>query len=290
VLPQWNKLSPKTVELVLHATAEQGVQAQLVVGSFANIGGKTITATINSQRVALLPDGSNAAEVVREALLSLSQRADIRGAQLNVQVADNLAVLEVIRGEPNDLIRSNNKQLQRLAEVAIAEVMGDKAANYDVRWHVQADNEHLFVCALPKVLLAGINSAAQAYGVTLARVEPQFSQVWNASLAQLSQTRAQQAVFLRASENEAVLGCVRNGVITQVSQALSIRNETDTPDGIADAADNISQHVSTMVRLDAMVDRLLTALGEDPSQTWRFFASSQGLSRADFSPRWQLLA
>jgi hypothetical protein len=290
VLPQWNKLNPKTVELVLHAAAEQGVQAQLVVGSFANMGSKTITATINSQRIALLPDGSNAAEVVREALLSLSQRADIRGAQLNVQVADNLAVLEVIRGEPNDLIRSNNKQLQRLAEVAIAEVMGDKAANYDVRWHVQADNEHLFVCALPKVLLAGINSAAQAYGVTLARVEPQFSQVWNASLAQLSQTRAQQAVFLRASENEAVLGCVRNGVITQVSQALSMRNETDTPDGITDAADNISQHVSTMARLDAMVDRLLTALGEDPSQTWRFFASSQGLSRADFSPRWQLLA
>lgn len=290
MLPQWNKLSPKTVELVLHAAAEQGVQAQLVAGSFANMGSKTITATINSHRIALLPDGSNAAEVVREALLSLSQRADIRGAQLNVQVADNLAVLEVIRGEPSDLIRSNNKQLQRLAEVAIAEVMGDKAANYDVRWHVQADNEHLFVCALPKVLLAGINSAAQAYGVTLARVEPQFSLVWNASLAQLSQTRAQQAVFLRASENEAVLGCVRNGVITQVSQALSMRNETDTPDGIAEAADNISQHVSTMARLDAMVDRLLTALGEDPSQTWRFFASSQGLSRADFSPRWQLLA
>jgi hypothetical protein len=290
VLPQWNKLSPKTVELVLHAAAEQGVQAQLVVGSFANFGNKTITATINSQRIALQPDGSNAAEVVREALLSLSQRADIRGAQLNVQVADNLAVLEVIRGEPNDLIRSNNKQLQRLAEVAIAEVMGDKAANYDVRWHVQADNEHLFVCALPKVLLAGINSAAQAYGVTLAHVQPQFSQVWNASLAQLSQTRAQQAVFLRASENEAVLGCVRNGVITQVSQALSMRNETDTLEGITDAADNISQHVSTMARLDAMVDRLLTALGEDPTQTWRFFASSQGLSRADFSPRWQLLA
>ncbi len=290
MLPQWNKFSPKTVELVLHAAAEQGVQAQLVVGSLGNFGGKTITATINSQRIALLADGSNAAEVVREALLSLSQRADIRGAQLNVQVADNLAVLEVIRGEPNDLIRSNHKQLQRLAEVAIAEVMGDKAANYDVRWHVQADNEHLFVCALPKVLLAGINSAAQAYGVTLARVEPQFSQVWNASLAQLSQTRAQQAVFLRASENEAVLGCVRNGVITQVSQALSMRNDADTPNGIAEAADNISQHVNTMARLDAMVDRLLTALGEDPSQTWRFFASSQGLSRADFSPRWQLLA
>lgn len=290
MLPRWNKLNPKTVELVLHAS-EQGAHAQLMVGSLGNMGSKTITATINSQRITLLTDGSNAAEVVREALLSLSQRAEIRGAQLHVQVADNLAVLEVVRGEPNDLIRSNNKQLQRLAEVAIAEVMGEKVANYDVRWHVQADNEHLFVCALPKVLLTGIDSAAAAYGLQVASVEPQFSHVWNASLAQLSQTRAQQAVFLRASENEAVLGCVRNGVITQVSQALSMRNEvavevSDSPD----STNEISQHVSTMARLDAMVDRLLTALGEDPAQTWRFFASSQGLSRADFSPRWQLLA
>jgi hypothetical protein len=172
--------------------------------------------------------------------------------------------------------------------VSVAEVLGDKANQYDVRWHVQADNEHLFVCALPRSLVKGTTSAAQAYGLTLTQVQPQFSQVWNASLAQLSQTHASQAVFLRASSDEAVLSCVRNGVITQISQALSLKQSenSDAPDTVSP----INQHVTTMSRVDALVDRLLTALGEDPAQSWRYFASSQGLSRADFSPRWQMLA
>jgi hypothetical protein len=286
--------------LILPAAAERGVQASLTIRKLAGLGNESVTASVISQRLALLPDGSNAAEVVREVLLSLSQRADIRGAELNVQVADNLAVLEVVRCEPNDVLRSNSRQLQRLAEVAIAEVLGDKASTFDVRWHAQADNEHLFICALPRVLISGISNAAQAYGLSVASIEPQFSRIWNASLAQLSQTRAQQAVFLRASENEAVLGCVRNGVITQVSQALTFKqdfqqshagNEQDSSGQQANVnVSEIGQHVTTMARLDALVDRLLTALGEDPTQTWRFFASSQGLSRADFSPRWQILA
>jgi hypothetical protein len=288
VLPRLNKIKSKTVDLLLPSSTEQGVKASLAVGAFAGLGAPTVMANVISQRLALHADGSNTAEVMREALLSLSQRADIRGADLQVQVADNLAVLEVVRCEPNDVLRSNTRQMQRLAEVSVAEVLGDKASQYEVRWQVQADNEHLFVCALPRALMSGITSAAQAYGLTLTQVQPQFSQVWNASLAQLTQTHATQAVFLRASTHEAVLSCVRNGVITQISQALSLK-----PNDNADAPDTISpinQHVSTMSRVDALVDRLLTALGEDPAQSWRFFASSQGLSRADFSPRWQMLA
>lgn len=281
-------MNHKTVELLIPALDGKGVYASLNSRSAFGFGANTQVANVMSQRIALQADAGNAAEVVREALLTLSQRTDIRNADLKVQVADSHAVLEVVRCEISDVLSSKGRQLQRLAEVAIAEVIGEKASNYDVRWYVQPDNEHLFICALPRVLISGITSAAQAYGLKLVSIEPQFSQIWNASLGQLKQTMAPQAVFLRASENEAVLGCVRNGVITQISQAHSLK--AHVPVEAQDSHNEISQHVSTMSRLDSLVDRLLTALGEDPSQAWRYFASSQGLSRADFSPRWQMLA
>lgn len=163
---------------------------------------------------AVLDDAWQAA--AKEALLAvLGELADatpLKGALLNVELADALVVMDVATGE---FAGQSDRQLQTIAQACCAELLGAAQGQTEVRWQLQRDEKHLLICTLNQAVLAWLTEAAAQVELQLASVQPHFLRQWNVHAGKL---RPGHGVFAVASGVHAVIACVAEGVITTLSR------------------------------------------------------------------------
>jgi hypothetical protein len=198
-----------------------------------------------------------------DVLAALAAEAPIAGASLHVELADALVHFDVANG---DFAGKSEHQLGLLASACIAELLGEQAKDCMVRWQLQRDEQHLLLCAVPNGAVNGLVDAALAQQLQLASLSPSFAAQWNRH-ARGGWPEA--AVFAVASDSNATIACVHQGVITTMSA------------GPGSAAGEAA--------LDLHVDRLLAGLGADGEPAPAYLLVAAANTQPAFSSRWKRL-
>jgi hypothetical protein len=227
------------------------------------------------------------AHTIDAVLAELAQTSTLRGARLEVELADSLLLFDVVSG---DYAGDSERQLQAVANACVAELLGDAAPAHEVRWHLQADGKHLLIGAIASDLLHAVSEAAARQGLRLGSVQPDFCLQWNHHAAAL---RAGAAVFVVASGRDAVVACVANGSVA----GLSSGGWLDRNDAAGTAIPNVNRLMcglgieasATTGLLDFRVDRLLASIGQDAASQSAFVLVAPELSPTGVSPRWTVL-
>jgi hypothetical protein len=221
---------------------------------------------------------------VRPALDRLAAKAPIGGSTLQVELADSLLHFDVVHGEFGGLAA---RTLSSLAEACVAELLGEQADEFSVRWQLQRDERHLLVCALPTPWLRRAESAAAAHDLRLESVRPHFSRHWNRWLAAQP---AGNAVFAVAEQHQAVIACVRGGVIVALSSGPWFADHAEFSDSSVErllaGIGLVGKERTAMI--DLQVDRLLAGLGVDPFEACEYLLVSEAEPHPYLSDRWSV--
>lgn len=202
-------------------------------------------------------------------LASLAATAPLRGAHMQVELADSIVHLDVIEG---DFSRSSDHELQTIADACLAEVLGDAAAAHVLRWALQRRERHLLLCAVPRIWLDLLLGAAARHGMTLRCVSPAFAHQWNRHGHALASGNGVFAVRQHAST---AIAWVDRGVVCAVSTAPLPRCAS------LDAG-------AAVWWLDRQVDRFLAGIGQPAAADQRFVVAPGLANRASYSARWQI--
>lgn len=231
----WNKT------IRLHLGADQ------VSGALHAAGGARGALARASQPLAAsaLLGGEDAAGAAIDAVLAALRHLSPRGTlALQVTLAAMHVHLDVVAGPFAD---ASNRQLQALAQACAAEVLGDMAGQL-LRWRLQADGRHLFICAAARPAVAAIEQAARRAGTVLVSLQPDFCAQWNRHATAF----AGAGVFATADSAQLTVACVDGATITALSSGPFEAT------GVA-AADWPAHPV------DARSARLLASVGRDTS-------------------------
>ena len=90
--------------------------------------------------------------MIDAALASWPARRSLKGAQLDVELADSLVHLDVVAG---DFAANSDRQLASVAAACVDELLGDAAKDHEIRWQLQPDGTHLLIGAVARVAAAG---------------------------------------------------------------------------------------------------------------------------------------
>ena len=219
------------------------------------------------------------AEALQSVLDEIELTMPLRGAHLVVEVADPLVHFDVAEG---DFGASGDRQLQAIAAACMGELLGDAAADHEVRWSLQAGARHLVIAALPRVLIAALVAAADLRGLRLDSVAPAFARRWNAFARDLG---VPTAVFASTSGPHVVVSCVVDRALCAVSTGPWQDGGGATPDG--------SSHPSAageLALLDERAARLLSGLGIEPSEACACLLVSADAAAGVTSSRWTVVA
>ena len=206
---------------------------------------------------------------IEQVVVELAGTTPLKGASLQVQLADPLVLLDVAVGE---FAGHGDRQLQAIAEACCGELLGTTAARPEVRWQLQRDERHLLICALNPGLHALLAETASTHGLKLANVQPNFLAQWNRHAHALQPGHA---VFAVASGVNAVIACVREGVITTMSSGPWLK----APPPVPGTGGRVEQLISELhlepadprpALLDVRVDRLLASIGQDAAKQSAF--------------------
>lgn len=197
---------------------------------------------------------------LEQVLAELAEGVSLKRAAMQVQLSDALVVLDVATGE---FAGQSDRQLQSIAQACCNELLGAAPAEPEVRWQLQRDEKHLLICALDRRILTCLSDAVTQRGMHLTSVQPYFFRQWNLHAQAL---RPGQAVFAVASGVNAVIACVREGVITTLSSGPWLK----PPPAVKSS--RVEQLISELnleptdtrpALLDVRVDRLLASIGQD---------------------------
>ncbi len=225
-------------------------------------------------------------EAVHGALADVAKVAPLAGVKLNVGVDDALAHLDVAAGE---FAGCSDAQLDAIALACVSELKGESAAEHVLRWQLQTDGRHLILCALRRDLIDAIEQAAKRHGLELCSIQARFFVEWNRHARGL---RHDADVFAVASLREAVVACMRRGVI----RGLSCGADPAPVEGARhDRVDRMLRQLGLGGQLpagplDSRVDRLLTGLGLEPDAPSSFVLSTRDETELPPSARWTVLA
>lgn len=206
------------------------------------------------------------AAALAQLLDGLAQHSKIDGASLHVELADSLVHFDVVEGDFSAL---GTRTLSAMADASVAELLGDSASDYAVRWTLQRDERHLLVCALPERWLDTLSDAASTRRLGVASIRTGFRTQWN---AQMAGTPAADAVFAVAEGAQVLITCVNSGVVTAISHGP----------WLADSAEPAT------ALIDVHVDRMLTGLGLDLQAARDFVLVSAAPAPHPLAPRWQV--
>jgi hypothetical protein len=228
--------------------------------------------------------GNAQADAIDAVLSELGENRSLLGAWLDVDLADSLVQLDVVKG---DFAGDSDRQLQSVAAACMAELLGDAAQDLEVRWQLQADGAHLLIAALAQEQLSSLIEAAARHGLHLRSVQPDFCRQWNRHAAAL---KPGSAVFAVAHGREAVIARVARGAIVDISSGGWL----DRPDGAGDDVSHGDRRMSgfgtdphaTARLLDMRCDRLLASVGQDPAAQSAYVLVAPALSDHTVSPRW----
>ena len=168
-----------------------------------------------AQRVAV-PATADAArgdiddDAVESVLRELDAICALKGARLNVGMSGALIHFDVVAG---DFAANTDRQLGEVAGACVAELLGDAAADHELRWQLQRDERHLLICALAQPSLSTLDAAARALGLRLASVQPLFLRAWNDHGRKLP---AGDSVFAVQGQAELTIASVRHGTIANI--------------------------------------------------------------------------
>ncbi|MFO1270727.1 MAG: hypothetical protein U1F50_03435 [Rubrivivax sp.] len=227
------------------------------------------------------PLGEAAAEVLK------SLGASARGAVLDVEIANACVHLDVAEG---DFAGHSNEQLGAVAGACVRELLGDTTA-HELRWHLQTDERHLLICAIPRSLTEPLRGAAAEAGLRLRRVEPAFGAGWARHGAPLAQGLG---VIAFSDGDYALAALARDGIV----QALSSGAQPDLPENPCaplPAVDRLLnglglEDAATPTRLDAQVARLVTGVGLEMQQIEHFVAVLEDDDPHELSSRWTVFS
>lgn len=226
-------------------------------------------------------------QAIDAVLVELAQTSALRGARLEVELADSLLLLDVVAG---DFAGDSERQLQSVATACVAELLGDAAPAHQVRWHLQADGKHLLIGAIAGDLLRVVSGAAARQGLRLGSVQPDFSLQWNRHAAAL---KPGTAVFAVASGRDAVVACVDDGSVAGLSSGAWLDHTNSAGTSIPSVTRLMCglgiEASATTGLLDFRVDRLLASIGQDAASQSAFVLVAPELSHTSVSSRWTVL-
>lgn len=231
--------------------------------------------------------GSGLASTIDAVMAELELAAPLAQARLNVILADALVYLDVANG---DFLDESDRQLQVLASACMNDLLGDKASEHDVRWHLQTNGRHLLIAAVARGLLDELVAAADRHKMSLGSVQPELCHHWNRHGAAL---KPGHAVFAVASGQDAVVASVTDGAIVAVSSGSwldpATQTEpmpalnTETPSGAQ------ADRTPTTRALDARTHRLLASIGLEAASQSTFILVAPNLPAGTVSPCWTVL-
>ena len=203
----------------------------------------------------------------------------LRGTRLVVEVADPLIHFDVAEGDFGALA---DRQLQAIAAACMGELLGDAAADHEVRWSMQAGERHLVIAALPRALIAALAAAADLRGLRLASVQPGFARRWNAFARGLD---APTAVFASTSGPHAVVSCVVERALCAVSSG-PWRDSGETAPGRSPRA----TATAALSLLDERAARLLAGIGIETTIAPAYLLVSADAAAGAAPSRWTVVA
>lgn len=256
-------------------------------------------------------DAGRHAAAIDAALQEITAHAPLKGARLQVELTGALLHLDVVEG---DFASCADRQLQGIAHACAAEMLGDAAADHDVRWQLQRDDRHLLIVAILRSRLAVFEDVAQRYGMRLHSVQPEFVVLWN----QFGKSvRTGHGVFAVCAATDLSIAAVVDGTISSISTGPGIDLQDDDPAGnrSALAIDRVYAKPSKALfvasysgaghgvfsstrllpqqgidALDARVDRLLYGTGQDPVAQSAFILVAPDASTPSASERWAVMS
>lgn len=97
-------------------------------------------------------------------------------ARVAVSIDNAFCWLDSVEG---DFAAMRTRALDGIAQAALAEVLGDEAADHELRWQVQHDGRHMLLVAVPRSLMAAVQKAADENGLRIAALNATFVDQWN---------------------------------------------------------------------------------------------------------------
>ena len=220
-------------------------------------------------------------------LLELSEVAPLRGARLEVELADALVHIDVVAG---DFAGYSDRQLQMVAIGCTSELLSEAAAGYEIRWNLQADARHLLIGAIDRGLLTVLANAAARHGLMFRSMQPDLCKQWNRHADALKQGAG---VFAVASGSNALISCVSDGSITAVGNGGWL--DAEPPVDVVNARVKSLmcglglQNESTTRLLDTRTNRLLASVGRSADHQSAFVLVGPEGSDKAVSSRWTAL-
>lgn len=256
---------------------------------------------------------------IEPVLRELERAAPLRGARLNVELSDSVVHLDVIKG---DFAGQSDPQLRAIAAACVAELLGEDADAYELRWQLQPDDRHLLICAIARAHLSALAQEAATLGLRLTSVQPDFVRQWNRHAGTLSSGTS---VFAVTSGAALAIAWVVDGIISAISVAACAdaavswdepvdASSTGAEDDRALAAEQLDSKVGRLLLglglngharsgfspthpspldavgdLDTRVDRLLASIGQEPNAQTTFMLVAPDASAPAASRRWTVL-
>ncbi len=232
---------------------------------------------------------------IESVLDELSRHSSLRGAPLRVELCGPDVHLDVVAG---DFARTSDRQLELVARACLDEILGEDAAECEMRWQLQDDNRHLLVCAIPVSCRQAIGRAAEAHQLRLTRLQCDFVTRWNKHRRSLITGSTAFAVL---TGEDLVASWVVKGVVRAVSMGV-VRSATArarsgfegkssfTANGANDRSASAGATASQegAAALDAHIDRFLHALGQDPHGPVTYVLAAKGADALALSERWNM--
>lgn len=261
-------MSPLSSERVRLRVSPGAVQASLWRG-----WPKPRSVAVQEARVDAAAAAPSLLATAAHALEALAHSHPIAGRSLEVELSDRLVHYDLARG---DFRGHSERQLGSVADACIAELLGDAASQFRVRWQLLADERHLLLCAVPSDLVEGIADLARQRKLRLARMQAAFVSLWNERLPRPLPARC---VLARACASNAIIAYVERGVILSLGNGpWQVGRNGSTPPAEAAAA------------FDLHVDRLLASQALDADPQPAFLLERTGTGAPPVSSRWVLMS
>jgi hypothetical protein len=250
------------------------------------------------------------AEAIEAVLQDVAAQGPLKDARLHVELSSSLLHLDVVEG---DFGAHADRQLQGIASACVVEMLGDEAADHDVRWHLQRDARHLLIVAIARAHLALFEDVARSSGMRLRSVRPEFVVRWNQFGRAANPGRC---VFAVSTTGDLSIASVVEGTIASISTgtgvdiqegaaagdppslpvervysnpatALLLTNPSAAGRGVFSSTRPIPEE--GMDALDGRVDRLLYGSGQDPAGQSKFILVASDVPALAASSRWMMV-
>lgn len=279
--PRWNKvvnlnITPTAVEATLRAGWPQP-KSLAVASQAGNAFNPRFTDTLEAMGTRT---GADRAALVDLALDRIATTMPLRGSRLHAVLDDALVHMDVVEGEFGGL---TDAALERIARACVADMLGDKAGDLDVRWSLQPDQRHLAICAVAVEHASLLVAAATSRRMHLASLRSTFALCWERYARDQNRDAM---VFVVALGGHAVVACIVDRSICAVSAGhwhplgAAHRRPAGSTDH-AGATESDDGHT-----IDDRVDRLMACMGIDAEAMDAFVTVLPAGMSVALLPRW----